>query len=89
MQQINHGQIVGLAIRDGEPVLYPRPLIKYEYKFCGDNGSRPERNAKDFLLKQQVVELLAFFDEQQNIVIDVLEVKHGLPFHMTITEVPT
>ena len=41
----------------------------------------------DFLLKQQVVELFAFFDELQNGVIDVLEIKHGLPFRMVVREV--
>jgi hypothetical protein len=45
-------------------------------------------NSTDFALKQQVVELFAFFDELQNGIIDVLEIKHGLPFRMIVTEVP-
>ena len=37
---------------------------------------------------EQVVELFAYFDRAQNSVIDVLEIKHGLPFRMIVTEVP-
>ncbi len=88
MQRINFGRIDCLVIRAGEPVLDPQPVLVREHKFGGDNGPRPELGAADFLLKQQVVELLAFFDELQNGVIDVLEIKHGLPFRVIVTEVP-
>lgn len=88
MQRINFGRIEGLLIRDGEPVVDPRPVIIREHKFAGENGPRPELATDDFLLKQQVVELFAFFDELGDGVIDVLEIKHGLPFRMIVTEVP-
>lgn len=88
MQRINFGRIDCLAIRDGEPVLDPQPVLVREHKFGGDNGPRPELGVPDFLLKQRIVELFAFFDELQNGVIDVLEIKHGLPFRMIVTEVP-
>ena len=88
MQSVNFGRINQLLIRNGEPVLDPRPGIVREIKLAGENGSRPELGAADFLLKQQVVELFAFFDECPDGVIDVLEIKHGLPFRMIVTEVP-
>lgn len=88
MQDANFGRIESLRIADGEPVLDPRPALVREHKFGGENGPRPELNSTDFALKQQVVELFAFFDELQNGVIDVLEIKHGLPFRMIVTEVP-
>lgn len=88
MQAINFGRIEGLAICEGWPVLDPRPTIVREHKFGGENGPRPELAAEDFLLKQQVVELFSCFDEMQNGVIDVLDIKHGLPFRMILTEVP-
>jgi hypothetical protein len=88
MQSINFGRIEGLAIRDGEPILNPRPVVVHEHKFGGENGPRTELGTADFLLKQQVVELFAFFDVLRNGVIDVLEVKHGLPFRVIVTEVP-
>jgi hypothetical protein len=87
MQGINFGRIERLPIKNGQPILNPRPTVVREHLFSGENGPRPELAAVDFLLKQQVVALFAFIDELQNGVIDVLEVKHGLPFRMIVTEV--
>ena len=88
LQRINFGRTDHLAIRDGEPVFDPPPRRQFEIKFAGDNGPRPELDAADFVLKQQVVELFTFLDRLQNGTIDVLEVKHGLPFRMIVAEVP-
>ena len=88
MQSVHFGRIEQLLIRNGEPVLTPRPHIYCERKFGGENGPHPEVAAANFLLKQQVMELFAFFDQQQNGTIDVLEIKHGLPFRMIVAEVP-
>ena len=88
MQHINFGRLEGLKVTNGEPVFDPAPRKQFDIKFGGDNGPRPELCSDDFLLKQQVVELFNFFDELQNGVIDVLEIKHGLPFRMIVTEVP-
>ena len=87
LQRINFGRIDNLTIRNGEPVLDPPPSKQFEFKFAGENGPRPELDASDFQLRQQVVELFAFFDERQNGVIDVLEIKHGLPFRMIVKDV--
>jgi hypothetical protein len=87
MQSVNFGRIEHLPISNGEPIVDPRPVIVRELKFGGDNGPRPELGIGDFLLKQQAVELFAFFDELWDGVIDVLEVKHGLPFRVIVTEV--
>jgi hypothetical protein len=89
MQRINFGRIEGLVIGDGRPVLDPPPQITREIKLSGENGPRPEAEIGDFSLKSQVIELFAYFDEIQNGVIDVLEIKHGLPFRMIVREVPT
>lgn len=86
MQRMNFGRFEGLVVRDGQPVLDPPPRVIREHKFGGENGPRPELGTADFLLKQQVVELFAFFDERRDGVIDVLEIKHGLPFRMIVTE---
>lgn len=87
MQRINFGRIEGLKFAAGEPVLYPRPALVREHKFGGENGPRAELATDDFLLKQQVVELFAFFDQVRDGVIEVLEIKHGLPFRMIVREV--
>jgi len=86
MQQLNFGHIDGLVVRDGEPVLDPPPEIVREVKFGSENGPRPEASIEDFLLKSRVVE---FFDQLSRLgdgAIESLEVKHGLPFRMTVRE---
>jgi hypothetical protein len=87
MQSINFGRVEGLAIRNQDPVLCPPPRVVREYKFGGENGPRPELGIGNFLLKQQVVDLFAFFDDFEDGTIDVLEVKHGLPFRVIVVEV--
>jgi len=86
MQQVNFGRIEGLTVRDGEPVLDPPPRVIREIKFGAENGPRPELGSDDFLLKAQVVELFAELDRLRNGTIDTIEVKHGLPFRMIVTE---
>lgn len=86
MQTINFGRIEGLAVLDGDPVLDPLPRVIREVKFGGENGPRPELDAGNFLLKTQVVELFQHFDQLGDGTIEVLEIKHGLPFRMLVTE---
>jgi hypothetical protein len=86
MQQLNFGRILGLVVRGREPVLDPLPRVVREIKFSGENGPRAERDAPDFLLKTQVVELLQHFDQLGDGTIEVLEIKWGLPFRMLIAE---
>ncbi|MEN6451399.1 MAG: hypothetical protein ABFC96_12980 [Thermoguttaceae bacterium] len=87
LQQVNFGRLESLVIADDEPVFDPSPRIVREIKFGSENGPRHEIGAADFNLKSQVIELLAFFDELHNGTIDVLEIKHGLPFRVIVTEV--
>jgi hypothetical protein len=84
MQRVNFGRIEQLVIADGEPVLTPLPLVIREIKFGGENGQRSEAEISDFIFKSQVVEMLRFLHEFRDGVIDVLEIKHGLPFRMIV-----
>jgi len=86
-QQVGHGRVECLVFQDQEPLFDPPPRIVREIKFGGENGPRPEVSMADFLLKKQVVELFAFFDERRNGTVDVLEIKYGLPFRVIVTEV--
>lgn len=86
-QQVNFGRVEQLPVVNGEPQLDPPPRVVREIKFGGENGPRPELGASDFVLKSQVVELFRFFDQLGNGTIDAIEVKHGLPFRMIVTEV--
>jgi hypothetical protein len=84
MQRINFGRIEGLVVGNGDPVLDPLPRIIHEVKFGGENGRRPELDTSNFLLKTQVVELFQYFDRLHHGTIEVLEIKHGLPFRMMV-----
>jgi len=87
MQRLNHGRIFDLTVRDGQPVMDPPPRVVREIKFGGENGPRPEVAKADFALKGQVRELFAQMEAMGDGVIRSIEVKHGLPFRMTIEEV--
>jgi hypothetical protein len=86
MQSINFGRIEGLAVLNGDPVLDPPPRVIREVKFGSENGPRPELDAADFLLKTQVVELFQHLDQICDGTIEVLEIRHGLPFRMLVAE---
>lgn len=86
MQQINFGRIEGIAVCNGEPVLDPPPRTIREIKFMGENGPRPELKINDYSLKQEVVEFFKELGRMHNGIVEKVEVKHGLPFRMTINE---
>jgi hypothetical protein len=86
LQNTNFGKIESLAFMGGEPVLEKSVRRMREFKFGSENGSRPEDCLADFELKQQVLELLDFLDERRDGVIELLEVRNGLPFRMVIVE---
>jgi hypothetical protein len=89
LQQINFGRVEGLAVRDGQPVLTPSTRVIREVKFGGENGPRPELSANDFPLKAQAIELFTLLDQLRDGTIDVLEIKHGLPFRVFVAEATT
>ncbi len=86
MQRLNFGCIKGLVVREGEPVLEPKPRIVREVKFGGENGPRPEAVKQDFELKKEVRDLFAQMEALGNGIVLSLEVKHGLPFKMSFEE---
>jgi hypothetical protein len=86
MQGLNFGTIEHLEIAGGEPVLDPPPKVTREVKFGAENGARPESSLDDFALKNQVLELFDAITEIGDGVIERIEVRHGLPFRMTVAE---
>ncbi len=85
LQRLNFGRIEGLQVRGGEPVLDPLPRIVREVKLAAaENGPRPEADNRDFLLKAQVVDLFGELDRLGTGTIELLEVKHGLPFRLFV-----
>lgn len=86
LADLNFGRVEGLTVRRGEPVFHPPPRVVREVKFGGDNGPRPERDANDFLLKAQAVELFRHLDRLDDGTVQSIEVKHGLPFRMLVAD---
>lgn len=86
LQNTNFGKIESLAFKGGEPVLEKTVRRQREVKFGSENGPRFEDCLADFELKQQVLELFDFFDEKRDGVIELLEVRNGLPFRMVVVE---
>lgn len=84
MQDINFGRIERLEIKNGDPVFDPAPKIVREVKFGGENGPRLEMNGSDFALKAQVLDLFLRMDGISSGQIDLIEIKHGLPFRMLL-----
>jgi hypothetical protein len=87
MQKLDFGIIEGLVIRDGLPVLKPRPRVVRDVKFGAGNGRRSEAGLTDFALKSSVQELLDTFASLGNATVRRLEIKQGLPFRMQVEEV--
>ena len=86
MQRLDFGNIEGLVIRDGLPVLEPRPRLVRDVKFGAGNGRRSEAGLTDFALKSSVQELMTTFSSLGNATVRRLEIKHGLPFRMQVEE---
>lgn len=87
MQSINFGRIEFMEVRGGEPVFDPQPHVVREIKLGADSGPRPEVVLADFCLKAQVVDLWNRLDQLGTGTVELLEVKHGLPFQIVIPEV--
>ena len=86
MQRKNFCTFLDLSVSDGQPVLDPPPRLIREIKPGSENGPRPELRLGDYALKAQVVGMFDLMDAMGTGVIKTLEVKHGLPFRMTIEE---
>ena len=86
MQRVNFGRIENLHICNGEPLFDPPPRVFREIKFGRENAARPEADTSDFMLKSEVLDLLAQLEAVGDGVIFRLEVQRGLPFRMTCEE---
>jgi len=86
MQEISFGRIENLIVKDGEPNFDPSPQVVREIKFGGENGPRQEMSVENFALKSQAVEFFAQLDRLGDGRVKSLEVKHGLPFRMSLEE---
>ena len=91
-QSVNFGQILGVAIQNGDPVFYPEPTVLVDVKLDADEGERQEADLPDFALRDEVRRLMARLDELKNGRIERIEVRSGIPRRVIIqrrlTEAP-
>ena len=83
-QSVDYGQIIGLQIRDREPVFNPPPTVLLDVKLDADCGPRREAALDDFALREEVHRLLDRFDRIENGRLDRIEVRAGIPRRVLI-----
>ena len=86
MQALNFGRILNIQVHEGEPRITPMTKVERLVRFGGNNHARPEGALDDFTLKDKVVELFDAIERMGDGLILKLEIKHGLPFDMTVEE---
>ena len=69
-------------MRNARPLLGRGEIVVWDHKFGSDEASPSTASATDFQLKRQVRELFDYLRRLGDGTIDVLEVRHGLPFRM-------
>lgn len=79
MQALGFGKIVGLKVVDGLPVLDPSLVVIRETQLRGLSSGHPSMQQGDFYVKAEIVELLDIMKPMRNGVIDLIEVRFGLP----------
>ena len=86
IQDVYHGRIIGLNIINRGPSFDPYPQVIRYYKLGGDNKPRKIPVKRDFVLKQQVVNLLLRIKDLGDGRIICIEVQGGLPFLMSVED---
>lgn len=83
---VQFGRLETLPVKRGEPVLGPSTRILHELtlgKGLPRPGSHPNQ---DYLLKQEILDLIACFNALGDGVVECLHVRHGLPFRLEIED---
>jgi hypothetical protein len=84
MAQLNFGWIEQLSIRNGEPLLEPLPKCIQEVKLQGESVAM--RSDPIHQLREPHLRLFTYFDQIQNVVIEKLLIKYGMPFKLDAIE---
>ena len=87
-QAINFGRVEELEIRDGQPEFSPAPRVFVELKLDVADGPRPESQLDRFPLRAQVERFFTQIARMKEGTVEVIEVRHGLPFRMVIEAMP-
>lgn len=87
-QSINFGRVEELEIRNGEPEFSPAPRVFVELKLDVADGPRPESRLGSFQLRSQMERFFTQISRLKDGTVEVIEVRHGLPFRMVIEAMP-
>ncbi|MBF0155183.1 MAG: hypothetical protein HQL64_15705 [Magnetococcales bacterium] len=86
MREIQFGRIEGLAVTNGDPVFQKGSIVVREIKFGASDSHNAVAQDRDFTLKSQVIEMFEYLRHMREGVVEVLEIKNGLPFRMSVKE---
>jgi hypothetical protein len=78
-QLINFGRIEGVLLKNSEPILDPLPRLLVEQRLDIEECMRPELELNDFILCQEVCQLLKTLDEIKDGTIERVDVRAGIP----------
>jgi hypothetical protein len=85
MAELGHGRIEGLIVHKGKPVFNPAPRIVREIKLSApESRSRAQAAPPDYVLKQQVLQLLDTLQELGDGRVESLVIADGLPIRVTM-----
>ncbi len=87
-QSINFGRVEDLEIRGGDPEFCPPPKVFVELKLDVADGARPEFSLGRFPLRNQVERFLTQLARLGDGTVEMIEIRHGLPFRMVIEAMP-
>jgi hypothetical protein len=86
LSDIRFGCVESLMVRRGAPVFDPPPRVVRELRFGVADSADPSARAgdRDFVLKQEIRELLAGLWALGDGVVERLDIRHGLPHRMIV-----
>jgi hypothetical protein len=79
LQAVNFGELQGIPVRGGDPILDDTSLVILDAKLDKEEVPRPELDLADFALNAEVLRLMSRLDEFKNGTIQRLEVRAGIP----------
>ncbi len=86
MCRLHYGQVLGMHVKGGDPVFHPTPRLVRAFRLGLGSVPHPTAPRQDYLLKNQVLDLLRYLDHVRDGTIDCIEVRDGLPYRVRHAE---
>ncbi len=84
-QAINFGQILGLQVRNAEPIWDPSPTVLSEIKLEIEEAPQLALDLADFKLSSAIRRLMLQLDQIQEGRIEKIEIREGIPRRLMIS----